>query len=179
MPLHPARPEDLPAIARLVNAAYRGGKAGQGGTHEAAYIEGDRTTAETLAQDLADSPDAVLLTLREAPDGPLQGCVWLEPEAGGSWYLGLLSIHPSLQDRRLGRGLLAAAEAYAAEHGAGRVRMTVVNVRDELIAWYRRQGYAPTGETQPFPYGDQKFGQPRREDLAFVVLEKPLQAGRP
>lgn len=52
--------------------------------------------------------------------------------------------------------------------------MKVVNVRDELIAWYGRRGYAPTGETAPFPYGDDRFGQPLRDDLSFVVLQKTL-----
>jgi hypothetical protein len=52
--------------------------------------------------------------------------------------------------------------------------MTVVNLRDTLIAWYERRGYAPTGETEPFPYGDARFGAPRRDDLAFVVLRKRL-----
>ena len=52
--------------------------------------------------------------------------------------------------------------------------MTVVNVRDVLIAWYLRRGYHETGETEPFPYGDDRFGIPQRDDLCFVVLEKDL-----
>ncbi len=36
------------------------------------------------------------------------------------------------------------------------------------------RGYLPTGETRPFPYGDERFGIPRRDDLVFVVLEKRL-----
>jgi hypothetical protein len=47
-------------------------------------------------------------------------------------------------------------------------------VRDALIAWYERRGYRLTGETQPFPYGDERFGLPQRDDLAFVVMEKGL-----
>ena len=31
-----------------------------------------------------------------------------------------------------------------------------------------------TGETRPFPYGDERFGKPRVAGLKFVVLEKPL-----
>lgn len=174
MQLYPAAPSDLPAVADLVNAAYRGGEAGQGWTHEADYIEGLRTGAAALAGDLAANPQAVLLTLRDAADAPIQGCVWLEPESDGAWYLGMLSIRPDLQDRKLGRALLQAAEAWAKGHGATRIRMTVVNVRDTLIAWYQRQGYALTGETRPFPYDDQRFGRPRRPDLEFVVLEKAL-----
>jgi hypothetical protein len=54
------------------------------------------------------------------------------------------------------------------------MRMRVINVRDTLIAWYERRGYALTGETEPFPYGDDRFGRPLRDDLCFVVLERGL-----
>jgi hypothetical protein len=52
--------------------------------------------------------------------------------------------------------------------------MTVVSVRESLIAWYERQGYRRTGETECFPYDDGRFGAPLRPDLVFVVLEKPF-----
>lgn len=175
MQLDPAASADLPAVADLINAAYRGDPSGRTGwTHEADHIEGLRTWPEALAADLAAHPGAVLLVLRDGPDAPIQGCVWLKPLGGDAWYLGLLSIRPELQDRKLGRVLLAGAEAWARAQGARRIRMWVVNIRDTLIAWYERQGYALTGETEPFPYEDQRFGRPRREDLEFVVLEKAL-----
>jgi len=92
----------------------------------------------------------------------------------GVWYLGLLTVRPDLQKMQLGRGLLAAAEDFARARGGWRIRMTVVNVRDTLIAWYQRRGYRLTGETQSFPYGDERFGKPLRNDLHFVVLEKDI-----
>ena len=52
--------------------------------------------------------------------------------------------------------------------------MTVVNVREGLIAWYMRRGYAWTGEVLDFPYDDLRFGTPNRQDLSFVVLERAL-----
>jgi ribosomal protein S18 acetylase RimI-like enzyme len=171
MDLRPVTPADLAAVAELVNAAYRGA---QGWTTEAAYIEGQRTSAAILRRDLAAQPQARLLVARDDPAGPILGCVWLEPAGGEAWYLGMLTVRPDLQDRRLGRTLLEAAERRAAGLGARRIRMTVVSVRDTLIAWYRRRGYAPTGETAPFPYDDPVFGVPRRPDLAFVALEKAL-----
>jgi len=169
--LNPAAGSDLEAVAALVNASYRG--AG-GWTNEADYLDGERTDADTLRRDLADQPRAVLLTLRDEADGPLLGVVWLEPAEADAWYLGMLTVRPDIQDRQLGRSLLAQAEAWAADRGARRIRMTVVNVRDTLIAWYERRGYRLTGETQPFPYEDQRFGAPRRDDLAFVVLERTI-----
>jgi ribosomal protein S18 acetylase RimI-like enzyme len=172
----PAAESDFPALVDLVNSAYRGQGAQAGWTTEAGYIDGQRIDLESLKEDLADSPDAVLLTLRDEADGPLLGCVWVEPDAdvpeGDAWYLGMLTIRPDLQDRQLGRTLLARGEAHAQGLGARRVRMTVVHLRDTLIAWYQRRGYALTGETKPFPVGE-RFGKPQQA-LSFVVLEKRL-----
>jgi ribosomal protein S18 acetylase RimI-like enzyme len=170
----PAAETDFLALVDLVNSAYRGQGAQAGWTTEAGYIDGQRIDLESLRQDLAEAPDAVLLTLRDEADGPLLGCVWIEPDAEtpDAWYLGMLTIRPDLQDRQLGRALLAHGEAYAKDRGARRVRMTVVHLRDTLIAWYQRRGYALTGETKPFPVGE-RFGKPQRE-LSFVVLEKGL-----
>ena len=55
-----------------------------------------------------------------------------------------------------------------------KMRMTVISLRDELIAWYERRGYRRTGEYKPFPYGDARFGIPKRDDLCFEWLEKAL-----
>ena len=175
MPLQPAGPEDLTAVAALVNAAYRGESSRRGWTTEADLIGGQRTDASSLADDLAATPGAQLLVLSDAADGPPLGCVWLEPaDHPGAWYLGMLTIRPDLQARGLGRELLADAEAAAKARGAQRIRMTVISIRPELIAWYGRRGYAATGETQPFPYGDLRRGEPKRDDLSFLVLEKRL-----
>ena len=174
MELAPAQPEEMTAVAALVNSAYRGESSRQGWTTETDYIGGQRTDPETLRADLAANPDACLLVLRDAPGGPLLGCVWLEPAEPGVWYLGMLTVRPDLQDRQLGRSLLAEAEAAAATLGAQHIRMTVVSIRDTLIAWYERRGYALTGERRQLPYDDPMFGEPKRPDLEFVVLEKPL-----
>ena len=175
MPLHLADSSDIPAVIALVNLAYRGTDGGgRDWATESGYIVGDRLTEALLAADLAKSPDAQLLLWRDDPEGELLGCVWLEPGADHSWYLGMLTVRPDLQERRLGRTILEAAEAWAAARGAQRVRMTVVNIREGLIAWYERRGYRLTDETLPFPYDDNRFGTPTRQDLSFVVLERAL-----
>lgn len=56
--------------------------------------------------------------------------------------------------------------------------MTVIEQRNELIAWYERRGYCRTGKTAPFPYGDLRFGEPKRPDLRFVVMRKDLAEGQ-
>ncbi len=43
-------------------------------------------------------------------------------------------------------------------------------MRTDLLDWYARRGYRPTGRRIPFRHGDPRFGLPRRADLEFVVL---------
>ncbi len=174
MHLTRATEADYPSIVGIANIAYRGGGDSPGWTTEASYIEGPRLTEPQLRAELLAKPEAHLLTLREDGDDLLLGTVWLEPKGAGVWYLGLLTVRPDLQQRQLGRGLLAAAEAYAAENGATCIRMSVVNIRAALIAWYERRGYVRTGESEPFPYGDTRFGKPLRDDLSFLNLQKEL-----
>ena len=154
-----------------MNQAYRGSS---GWSTEQAFLSGDRTTAELLRADILAKPSASLLGWADAPAHPLSGCVWLEPLGDGIWYLGSLTIDPERQNEGLGSRTLAAAEDWIREHGGTRVRLTVINVRAAVIAWYIRRGYARTGEIDPFPYGDDRFGIPLRDDLSFVVFEKRL-----
>jgi ribosomal protein S18 acetylase RimI-like enzyme len=174
MLLCPAVEADFAAIIDLANLAYRGPGSSESWTLEADFMEGQRLNESLLREELAAKPDAHLMTYRDDPAEAPLGSVWLDPMKNGVWYLGLLTVRPDLQNRQLGRALLAAAEEFAKERGARRIRMTVINVRDTLIAWYERRGYTLTGETQPFPYGDERFGRPLRNDLHFVVLEKDI-----
>lgn len=163
---------DYAEIIDLVNLAFRGSGSSVSWNIEAGIIGGQRLNASLLREELAAKPAAHLLVHRQEQNGTLLGNVWLDPGKDGVWGLGLLTVRPDLQNRQLGRTLLRAAEEFAKERGAHRIHMTVVNVRTTLIAWYERRGYTLTGETQPFPYGDERFGRPLRDDLHFVVLEK-------
>jgi GNAT superfamily N-acetyltransferase len=165
---------DYSQIIDLVNLSFRGVGSSASWNSEGDFIEGERLTESLLREDLAAKPYALLLTYREDPKGELLGTVWLEPKNDGVWYLGLLTVRPDLQNRQMGRALLAAAEGFAKQRGACRIRMSVVNARNTLIAWYERRGYLLTGETQSFPYDDQRFGRPLRDDLHFVLLEKDI-----
>lgn len=164
---------DVPAVVSLINLAFRARGDEAGWSIKEEYIEGTRITEDLLREDMAAKPHATLLQWRGA-DGSLLGCVWLEPVRGGVWYLGLLAIPPGNQNGGLGRKLLASAESWALERGATEIQMTVVNLRVALIDWYKRRGYVQTGQTKPFPYGDNRFGRPKRNDLYFVVLRKEL-----
>ena len=163
---------DVAAIVDLVNSAYRGETSRAGWTTEADLLGGQRTDAAGVAG-LIDAPDGVLLTLRSGAS--LSACVHLEKRPGALCYLGMLTVRPDLQSAGIGRRLLAAAEEFARrEFGAATIEMTVIDVRTELIDWYRRRGYESTGEIRPFPYGDARFGLPRRDDLRFLVLRRRI-----
>jgi ribosomal protein S18 acetylase RimI-like enzyme len=169
-------PDDLAAVADLVNAAYRGAGGDAGWTSEVGLVDGQRTTAAALQEELATSDAISILVLREAKQ--LLACVRLERAAGirgqPICHIGMLAVRPAAQDRGLGGIMLHRAEADGMSRGAQAARITVVSVRESLIAWYERQGYRRTGATEPFPYEGTRFGTPLRPDLRFVVLEKPL-----
>ncbi len=167
--LTPATAAELAEAAALINLSYRGEAAALGWTHENGYVEGERISADELAEMIAGGPGGAVLLGREAPGGPLAACVWLEPRGDDLWYLGLLAVRPDLQNRCHGRVVLEEAEALVRQHGGRRIRLTVVHVRESLIAWYQRRGYALTGETEPFPQPDRAL-----RDLHLVVLEKRI-----
>jgi GNAT superfamily N-acetyltransferase len=172
MMLTPAIEADHSAIIELANWAYRGTGPSASWNMESGILEGQRLNESLIREDLAARPQGHLLTYREEPGGVLLGTAWLDPRADGAWYLGLFMVRPDMQNRQLGRTLLAAAESFARERGARRIRMTVLHVRSTLIAWYQRRGYVLSGEREPFPYGDDRFGRPLRDDLYFLVLQK-------
>lgn len=170
--IRPATSSDLDPLHDLVHRAYRGDAARAGWTHEADLLEGQRTDRDALTAMLADQAQRVLVA---EDGGTLIGCVEISDRGKGVAYLGMLSVDPQRQAGGLGRTLIAAAERCAAEvFGATVMEMTVIRQRTELIAYYERRGYALTGEERPFPATDPRFGLPRRDDLAFVVLAKSL-----
>jgi GNAT superfamily N-acetyltransferase len=170
-----AEESDFAEIVTLANWAYRGTEGSVPSWNvEKGIVGGQRMDDSVLRGDLAAKPNGTLLTWRDEPTGPLLGTAWLNPEGEGVWYLGLLTVRPDQQNRHLGRTFLTAAEDFARERGGHRMRMTVLHVRDTLIAWYERRGYRQSGETAPFPYDDERFGKPLRDDLHFIVLERSI-----
>jgi GNAT superfamily N-acetyltransferase len=165
--------DDVASVVALVESAYRGDASRAGWTTEADLLDGQRTDAAAV-EALIDAPDSrVILGCDE--DGALLACCHLERHADDATYFGMFSVVPTAQGGGLGRAMLAEAERVAREEwGATTMRMTVIKQRDDLIAWYLRRGYEATDELHAFPYGDERFGIPRRDDLEFRVLTKRL-----
>lgn len=162
---------DVPALIPLVTSAYRGEESRRGWTTEADILDGNRIVPEVLEADLRRPRSRILIA--EQGD-EMVACAHVCDEDGVG-YFGMFAVRPDLQAAGIGRAVLAEAERIAREDWQlPLMRMTVIDLREELIAWYVRRGYRRTGIRKPFPATDERFGLPRRDDLRFEVLEKPL-----
>lgn len=162
---------DAPAIATLVNEAYRP-KDGRGGwTHESSLISGSRIDARQV-EALIARPNSAILIAKQQTD--IVACVHIEKE-GTNAHIGMLAVSPSFQGTGIGKQLLAhAEETAAARFLPARFVMAVVSLRSELLAFYIRRGYKPTGETLPYPV-DANVGSPIDGTLKLEVLHKSAQ----
>ncbi|MCW5251275.1 GNAT family N-acetyltransferase [Streptomyces sp. SHP 1-2] len=162
---------DVDALVALIESAYRGDSSRAGWTTEADLLEGQRTDPEGV-REVIGAPGSRLLAVER--DGAVVACCQLE-RRGGNAYFGMFAVSPGLQGEGLGRAVMAEAERLVREEwGAAEMHMTVISLREDLIAWYERRGYRRTGRMSPFPYGDERFGIPQRDDLRFELLTKPL-----
>ena len=159
---------DIPQIHVLVNSAYRGDSSRKGWTTEADFLDGIRVDHEGLREMITNRNSEIVLAKL---DGVLAGCVYLM-KYDNKTYLGMLTVDPLLQDKGLGKKILAKAEDWARKHNSAKIEMTVITLREELIGWYERNGYYRTGEKKPFP-DDPRFGIPK-QTLEFLILQKDL-----
>lgn len=165
---------DVDALVELIESAYRGDSSRGGWTTEADLLHGRRTDADGVRA-VIDAPAGRMLVAER--DGALLACCQLEERGGAdgvAGYLGMFAVRPGEQGSGVGKQVLAEAERIARGWGARELHLTVIVQREELIAFYERQGYRRTGSLSPFPYGDERFGVPQRDDLAFELLIKPL-----
>lgn len=158
---------DLPELHALIERSYRGEESRKGWANEAHLLTRPRTDRATLAAIIADPEQAMLVG---EDGGAMRACVQVTSKGGGLAYIGLLAVDPDQQAAGIGRLMLAAAEDAATGFGATRFEMTVVSVRDTLIAYYERRGYLLTGEIRPFPHDLLDKGKL----LEFVVLAKTI-----
>jgi ribosomal protein S18 acetylase RimI-like enzyme len=162
-----ATTKDISELNTLINSAYRGESSKKGWTTEANLLEGVRTTELELNETILNTKNTIL---KFTKNNQIVGCVLLiEKEL--QLYLGMLTVSPNLQNSGIGKKLLQQAEIHASKLGLPKIVMTVISVREELISWYKRNGYLDTGIREPFPVSDVHISI-SEQPLEFIVLEK-------
>lgn len=141
---------DLPAIQRVVRAAYQG------------YLDRMDQPPAPMLHDHRDDIAAGTIWVLGAPVTALISLRARDTVL----HIGNVAVHPDAQGTGLGRALLAFAERYALEHGQDRITLYTNEVMTENLAIYTHLGYRETGRRTDDGY--------RR-----VYLEKPVTpAGR-
>lgn len=154
-----ATEQDVPEIVRIINSAFR---------VEDFFVKGDRTTTADIAARMAD-PDTHILVVDAADKGVLAAAVVVDVHDGRGHYA-MLSVDPPFQGHGLARLLTNAVEAHCRAAGCESLDIEVVNLREELPAFYRLMGFEPV-DTAPFP-DKVKL----RRDAHMVRMTKRLNA---
>jgi len=151
-----AIPSDVPDLLRIINAAY---------IVEQFFKAGDRIDRAGVIERF----ERGTFLVEAGDDGAIVGCVYVELQASGRGYFGLLSVDPAQQGGGIGRRLVEAAEAHCRAAGCRAIDLRVVNLRTELPPFYGRLGYVATGTE---PYDAEDATQP----CHFVVMSKLLRS---
>lgn len=189
--LRQAEASDIDALEQLLNRCYR---QTEGWTNEADLIGGIRITQDELASTI-DNPKHYLFvypkTITGERDGEetgeLLGCIGVDMQVNAAGdkkaYIGMFAVHPELQGQGVGNVILQAAETFAGRHlqpgeqasdkKQARLTMSILSHRPELLSYYQRRGYQLNGNKMPFP-NDGNNGEPKRQDLELLELEKPV-----
>ncbi|HEV7689446.1 MAG TPA: GNAT family N-acetyltransferase [Hyphomonadaceae bacterium] len=180
-----AMQNDVPALVALIERAYRGPETAGSWMSEAHLLKGPRTSHHDIATLIAQPDSRFLIAELE---GQLAGCCLLQKtkavdgaskhdgtSADASAYFGMFAINPSIHSSGLGKTVLAEAERRVRElWNAQAMVMTVINVREALIEYYKRRGYTLTGARHPFPFNE-STGEVTR-DFDLVEMRKILGA---
>lgn len=152
VPVRVATAADAPRITAVINSAFK--------IAEQFFIDGNRITQAEVEESLVKG--AFLVAGDE-----IAGCVYVELRGERS-YLGLLSVDPAIQQGGLGSLLMHEAENYCRARGSRFMDILIVNLREDLPAFYNKRGYVANG-TSPFP-----DGIPIKVPCHFITMSKVL-----
>ena len=169
-----ATPQDADDITHLVNTTYHGPESIRGWTPEAHLHAGPRTHLNSVMRDIENPNARIVLAYSR---GSLVGCATIEHH-GDDAHFGMFAVRPSLQGGGIGRAILAETERLAADLWQCKtMTMSSINLQENLIAYYERRGFVPTGERQPFPFAENAGAL--RTDYDLIILRKDLKPSRP
>jgi ribosomal protein S18 acetylase RimI-like enzyme len=172
---HKAELIDSTSIAQLINSAYRGETSRKGWTTEADILDGLRTTTADVAKIIKRKDAFILIGVLKDEIVATICCGWQELAGKNTVHFGMIAVKPTLQNKGYGKTLIQAAEAITLrEWRVVGFHMTVISMRQELIAFYERLGYVRTGEFKDFPENSALW-QPKVEGLNLQYLAKLVE----
>ena len=126
-----------------------------------------------MGRELMSAPGNIFLLAESG--GKILASVLLERRPTYA-YIGMLSVDVEAQNLKLGRRMLDECEEWAnREWDLRETRITVIERRRELVAWYERRGYTRTGRVEGF-HTDPRFGLPKvdYDDLQLIEMARPI-----
>jgi GNAT superfamily N-acetyltransferase len=99
--------------------------------------------------------------------GRLRGSVYVETR-GDRGYFAMLAVDPAHQGTGLGRRLLGAVEDHCRAAGCRHLDLDMINLREELPAFYARFGFVQVGTLE---MGD---GHKLLRECYRIRMSKPL-----
>lgn len=133
-----ATESDVPEIVRIINSAFR---------VEDFFIDGNRTSDAEITTRMADPHVRIIVV--DADAGSLAAAVVVDVHESRG-HFGMLSVDPPSQGRGVSRLLLNAVEEHCRSAGCSSLDIEIVNLREELPAFYKAMGFVPA-DTAPFP----------------------------
>lgn len=166
-----AKLADASEIANLINSAYRGDYAKTGWTTESDLVDGERTSPSEIA-DLIQSDGSLFILVKKS--GKLLGSIHTQVEPGKILYFGMLAVEPKNQAQGIGKILLNHVEKRTKELKLSFIRLHVIQLRLELIAFYERQGFVKTGNEEEFPLPHLT----KVNGIKLIELKKKIERGK-
>lgn len=142
-------------MLRVINAAFA----------IETFLEGTRTDKESLEAMMKKGDFLVGCNSR----GDVLASVYVEVR-GRRGYFGMLAVDPQRQSRGLGRMLVAAAEEHCRCQGCEAMDITVLSLRAELPAFYRKLGYEEIGTEEFRPSRPLQHGL----ECHCIIMSKKL-----
>ena len=153
MTIRTATVEDVEGIVGLTNRAF---------AVERVFLDRDRIDGGSVRESLENGTFLV----GENSHGSLVASVYLE-QRGNRGYFSLLAVDPTHQRSGLGRRMVDAVESHLRFLGCHALDMRVINLRAELMPFYRRLDFVEVGVE---PFEDPSLRRPAH----FILMSKSL-----
>ncbi|QES90510.1 GNAT family N-acetyltransferase [Rhizosphaericola mali] len=162
--------EDLTSLVEVINDAYRTDNP-NAWTTEAHLFQKDgiRMALPELEEAFANPNNIILKAVLS--DSINVGTVSLTKKEN-ELYLGTFAVSGNHQGLGIGKKLIQKAIEIAKDLDKSFITITVISTREELISWYKKLGFAPTGKIIPFEE-DRPEHMPR-EPLNFIEMQLAL-----